>query len=129
RVGPGERAALAPLRVGHLVRSTGPGDADEVEAYHDRVRETVLAHLAPPARRDCHRRLAEALEGSGHGDAEALAVHFDGADERDKAGRYYAEAARLAAEALAFDRAAGLYRLALELRPGAGDEARQLHAR
>jgi serine/threonine protein kinase/tetratricopeptide (TPR) repeat protein len=129
RVSPEERGALAPLRVGHLVRSTGPGDADEVEAYHDRVRETVLAHLEPPARRDCHRRLAETLESSGHGDAEALAVHFHGADVPDKAGRYYAEAARQAADALAFDRAAGLYRLALELRPGEGDEARGLHGR
>ncbi len=129
QVGPEERRGLAPLRVGHFVRSTGPADADEVEAYHDRIRETVLAHLAPPARQDYHRRLAEALEGSGHGDAETLAVHFHGADERDKAGRYYAEAAQQAADALAFDRAAGLYRLALELRPGEGNEARDLRAR
>jgi serine/threonine protein kinase len=128
RIAPGERGSLAPLRIGHLVRSTGPADADEVEAYHDRVRETVLARLEPSARRDCHRRLAEALESSGHGDAEALAVHFHGADEPDKAGRYYAEAARQAADALAFDRAAGLYRLALELRPAEGDEARELHS-
>ncbi len=128
-VGPEERRELAPLRVGHLVRSTGPGDADEVEAYHDRVRETVLAHLEPAARRDCHRRLAVTLEDSGHGDAEALAVHFHGADEPDKAGRYYAEAARQAADALAFDRAAKLYRLALELRPAGGEEGRELHAR
>jgi serine/threonine protein kinase len=128
QLGPEERTGLAPLRVGHFVRSTGPADADEVEAYHDRVRETVLAHLAPDARRDHHRRLAEALEGSGHGDAETLAVHFRGADQRDKAGRYYAEAARQAADALAFDRAAGLYRLAIELRPAEGDEARDLHA-
>jgi hypothetical protein len=39
---------------------------------------------------------------------------------------YYARAAARAGESLAFDRAARLYRLALELRPGNEDEARRL---
>jgi hypothetical protein len=128
-VGSDEWRALAVLRVGHFVRSTGPGEADEVEAYHDRVRETVLAHLSPAARRDGHRRLAEVLEGSGHADAETLAVHFHGAGEPARAGHYYAAAAGQAADALAFDRAAEFYRLSLELRPVAADEERDLKAR
>src|SRR5205807_9789566 len=52
--------------------------------------------------------------------------HRHGAKECDRAGRHYALAADQAAEALAFDRAAKLYRLALELRPIKGDEAQRV---
>ena len=121
-----ERSAVAALRSGKLVRSTGPRLDDEVEAFHDRIRESVAAHLAPEARAGHHRTLAVVLEEAGGSDPETLAVHFLGADEPEKAGTYYALAADQAAEALAFDRAAKLYALAGELRPGLGDEGRAL---
>jgi tetratricopeptide (TPR) repeat protein len=123
------RAALNTLRVGHLVRNTGPGEQDEVETYHDRIRETVLAHLPPRELADHHHRLALTLVAAGQGDPETLAVHFQGAGDRTRAGEYYAAAAAQAAAALAFERAAQLYRLALELRPVSGVEARELHTR
>ena len=62
-----------------------------------------------------HARLAAALEAYEAADAEALAVHFHGAGERERAADFARGAAGRASEALAFDRAARLYRLALEL--------------
>jgi hypothetical protein len=126
---PSDRTALAVLRAGHLVRSTGLAEQDEVETYHDRIRETVLAHLPAATLKGRHQQLAITLEASGHADPETLAVHFQGADETAKAGHYYAVAADEAAQALAFDRAANLYRLALDLRPVAGAAGRELRTK
>ena len=128
-LGTDDRTALAILRVGHLVRSTGPGEQDEVETYHDRIGETVVAHLLPGTRQAHHQQLAVTLEASGQADAETVAVHFHGAGEGARAGRYYAAAAAQAAAALAFDRAAQLYRLSLDLRPVAGAEGRDLRTK
>jgi serine/threonine protein kinase len=119
-------AALTLLRVNHLVRSTGTDAHDEVETYHDRVRETVSAHLEEETAREHHRNLASVLEAAGHADPETLAVHYEGAREANKAGHFYALAATEAAEALAFERAAKLYRRSLELRPQEGSAGRDL---
>jgi serine/threonine protein kinase len=119
-----DRTALAILRAGHLVRSTGPTDQDEVEPFHDRVRETVVARVPVADLKGHHQRLADALEASGRADPETLAVHFCGAENLAKAGRYYSVAADEAAEALAFDRAAKLYQLSLDLCPLEAAEGR-----
>ena len=129
-LGQDERAALAVLRSGRLIRSAGTstGQAAErevIETYHDRVRETLVAHLTPEARVDCHERLALALLDSGETDPETLAVHFQGANQPERAAAYFARGADQAAETLAFDRAAKLYRLALEMQPGAGDRSQE----
>ena len=42
---------------GHLVRSTGPGSLDDVEVYHDRIRETVIKHLSPEVLKTWHGEL------------------------------------------------------------------------
>jgi eukaryotic-like serine/threonine-protein kinase len=120
-----EQAALAALRSGRLVRALRM----EIDTYHDRIRETVLARLEPAALADCHRRLAETLEAGGMTDAEVLAVHFHGAGQAARAGHYYATAAAQAVDALAFEHAARLYRLALELSPTGGENERLLRCR
>jgi hypothetical protein len=118
-----ERPILTLLRASRLVRSMGPSPWIEVEAYHDRVRETVLFHLAPTALTEHHRSLARTLEASDRAEPETLATHFHGAGEAEKAAEYYAVAASRAAKTLAFVRAATYYRLALEISPVRGERA------
>jgi serine/threonine protein kinase len=109
-------AAVARLRSEHLLRSSGPGEKDTVEPYHDRIRETLVSRMTAQDRKERHRLLAETLESSRVTDPETLALHFRGAERFDRAAHYYAEAARQAADALAFDHAAELDRQSLLLR-------------
>jgi hypothetical protein len=115
------RAAF--LRTANLIRTTGARRTDRIEPYHDRVRDAVLASLDAAARTRLHTRLALALEADDHPDPLALGVHWEGAGDRAKAGHYKAVAADQAAAALAFDRAARLYREALALAPDRPDAA------
>ncbi len=118
------RAAVGLLRTSRLIRSTGRERRDAIEVYHDRIRETVVAHLPPELLQEHHLKLAEALEATPAADPESLAVQFQGAACFDKAGHYFVRAADRAVETLAFAHAARLYRRALELGgPAARDTA------
>jgi hypothetical protein len=119
--------ALGVLRAEHLVRTSGPGDDDVLECLHDQIRQTVLDALPPAELRKWHERLAAALGKLGRREwAEQMVEHLLGAGQREQAGRHAEQAAAQAAEALAFDRAGRLYRLALELLAPETDERRRL---
>lgn len=109
------RATFSLLRAAHLLSTSA--DGERVEAYHDRIRETVVSAMDAERLREVHMRLAVALElAPGLPDAAALAFHFRAAGRSERAADYAALAADRAAEALAFERAARLYNLALSLR-------------
>jgi hypothetical protein len=120
--------ALAQLRAATLVRRGGTGDREVVEPYHDRVREAVLSGIAAEARAEHHRRIAAALEklGQDRQQPEVMARHLAAAGERERAAAYARDAARHAARGVAFDRAATLYRLALDLGHFPAEERRDL---
>jgi hypothetical protein len=105
--------ALSLLRVAHLVQTTRVGAEDCVEPYHDRVRAAVLGHLEAARQRECHRRIAVAFETSGSPDPEALVLYWRGAGDPEQTAHYAVLAGEHAAGALAFDRAADFFKLAL----------------
>ncbi len=115
---------VALLRVAHLLRTSGMRATDYVEPYHGRVRSAVLENISPSAARGHHKRLALALETSGHPDPEALSVHWREVGDAERAGQYAAAAADKAARALAFDRAVYFYKMCFELTPAAPAELR-----
>ena len=109
-----DEAMLARLRADHLLRTRVRGGRDEVDTYHDRIRDAILSALTPERRRQHHLTIARMLELHRAGDAEALAVHYRGAGDAAQAAAYALEAADRAASALAFDNAAHLYAMALD---------------
>jgi eukaryotic-like serine/threonine-protein kinase len=121
--GDGE-AVVTALRGRSLVWTQGVRGEDLMDTYHERIREHVLASLGAEALRQCHVRLATALRQEGEADHEAIAHHFDAAGDSAQAVFHAVEAARRAAEALAFDRAARLFRFALARVPK--DDSRRL---
>jgi serine/threonine protein kinase/tetratricopeptide (TPR) repeat protein len=114
-LGGSARVALGSLRAARLIRCLGRARKDEIEIYHDRIRETVVSRVEPAVIQNHHRRLANLLLESGQFDPEVLAAHLSGAGDNPRACDYYDLAGDQAAKALAFDHAARLYRFALEL--------------
>jgi serine/threonine protein kinase len=117
---------ISSLRAAKLVRSVGENDG--VEPYHDRIREALASSLEAESVRQIHRRLVQTLLLKGLDDPESLFEHYLGAGEQEQASRYAALAAKKAAGALAFDRAALFYRRALELAPAVGANRVELRA-
>jgi serine/threonine protein kinase len=109
------------LRARHLVSRLGLDEKSVLEVAHDKIRESLLAHLEPGALVGHHRRWAEVLEALPEREPEHLAVHLHGAGESRRAAVYAFQAAERARGALAFARAAELFGRALEWGQGVAD--------
>jgi eukaryotic-like serine/threonine-protein kinase len=116
------------LRTHSLIRTSGPPELRQIETYHDRIRESLLAGLSEERERQCHLQLAAALQTSDQPDPEILATHLLGGGATEHGARYAAEAAERAAAALAFERAAHFYRLAIDALPLEETSRRRLRA-
>jgi eukaryotic-like serine/threonine-protein kinase len=116
-LGADDLATLTLLRNQRLVRARPMNGDESVEPYHDRIRSTVVTTLAPERLRAHHHAIAQVLETVQPPEHEALAVHWMEAGESTLAADHAEIAAAMAADALAFDRAASWYRLAIDLRP------------
>lgn len=108
----GDVDTLAVLKAARLVR--GLHD-DRLEAWHDRIRETVVKGISADRARGHHARLADALRETA--DIDRVAWHLNAAGLLDQAAAAMIEAARRAAAQLAFERAGLLLERALELLP------------
>jgi eukaryotic-like serine/threonine-protein kinase len=129
--GAGERldSQLGELREGHFVRIEMREGREAVGAAHDRIREAIVANLAPEALRSRHRQLAVAYELEHDVDAEAIVGHWVEAGESERAAKHAERAAERAWEKLAFDRATQLYRLTLGSLPAGSPEAVRVRLR
>jgi hypothetical protein len=108
---------VATLQAENLARPTGRRARDAADCYHDRVRATVLGRMSAAQKRACHEALARSLAASKVADAETLTLHWREAGHIEQAALHAVQAAEQASKALAFDRAARLFRTAIELAP------------
>ena len=70
--------------------------------------------------RIAHARIAQAMERYDLADPERMVEHYSGAGDGMRAGETAVQAGHAAAQKLAFNRAAELYRRAIELLPDHG---------
>ncbi len=108
-------ALCARLRVAKLTRSVEGGEREQLDIYHGRIRDSLLAATAPERVRALHVRLAERLEADPSTDPGRLVEHFRAGGDAAGARRHVLAAADAAEQNLAFVRAARLYGLAVEL--------------
>jgi hypothetical protein len=108
---------VALLRARRFVRASLREGCEMVEAVHDRVRETIVAHLAPDTARAHHAQLARVLETAPDADPEAIASHLAGAGDATRAAHYAERAAEQAVAKLAFAQAARLFQRTLDAMP------------
>lgn len=115
RAGVDLRPALGLLCSQSLACTLPAGERVASAAYHDRIREAVLAMLPAEVLRERHRALASALACESDADPRLLVDHYEGAGDVARAGELALASGRRAAADLAFNQAAELYARARDL--------------
>ncbi len=128
-IGASESNALVQLRAANLLRVKGTRGVEVIETYHDRIRDAVRAELSEAEEQAWHLRLVEALQVEPSPDHERIGKHLEAGGRRAEAVPHYLEAAEASTTALAFDRAADLYRRALEANVLPSDEQLRIRRR
>jgi serine/threonine protein kinase len=121
-----DEQALSLLLATRFVKKRLSNSLEELDTYHDRIRETLSSLLDKQKLKAYHKFLAVALEKAKVVDIESLTYHLYGAGEIEKAAKYAIMAAEQASETLAFDRAAHYYKMALELQTNKTSETLNL---
>ena len=114
RIEDGALHSVVALRRGHFIHSFGVRAEDQLEIYHDRTRESVIAYLPEPRIREHHLMLGRALSQRNAGevlgpwvldavrDLGAAAELLTDASERLAAARLHLAAGRMARQSAAF---------------------------
>jgi serine/threonine protein kinase len=102
------------LVAARLLRARIVQGREHLEIYHDRLRVAALSVVDTEYRRGLHRDLAMALEATNRNDPEALAVHYLAAGDKETAHACAEQAAERLVRALAFNKAAEFFSVALE---------------
>jgi serine/threonine protein kinase len=117
---PGDADAIEQLRAASLVLLPGARLADLVEPSHDRLRNAVMARLDETRTAALHLRLADLLEEGKSNDSMQVVVHLLAGGAEERATELALAAGREAFDALAFGRAAELFRTARTVGVGEG---------
>jgi hypothetical protein len=128
-VGAQVEKAIASARARRLLRTGLRNGQETIEASHDRFGETIVAQLPAAKLREHHGSLARALEAAPGANTEAVSVHLLGAGDNARAALFAERAAEEAIAKLAFEQAARLLAVALDVAPGSPDDTRRLRTR
>jgi hypothetical protein len=105
---------LTRLRADRLLRVEQPLLEENLVPYHDRIREAVIVALPDNIRKEHHQQLAAALQDRAALEPERLLYHYQGAGDQEQVARFALQAAEQAYKSMAFQRAARLFRAALD---------------
>ncbi len=82
------------LRSAHLTRTRLTATGEDIELYHDRIREAILTQIPERSRRLLHGKIASVLEQAPDADPDALVLHFHGAGDSHQASLLRARGGR-----------------------------------